>query len=104
MSKLTFFLAMLYGVTSGNVHDGVNDDWYESLKVPGTGASCCNKADCAPTDQWRITGTAYEVVIRGIWTPVPPEKLILNRGNPTGRAVLCQNSTGILCFVPGTTA
>ena len=75
--------------------------WFRGLHVPGTGTSCCSMADCRPTDS-RIVGDHYEVFVEGKWLLVPPDLVLKNLDNPTGRAVVCWTPTaGILCFVRG---
>jgi hypothetical protein len=73
--------------------------WFNSLKQPGSGVSCCSIADCRPVD-YRTVANHYEVFIGGDWLPVPPDKIVTRGDNPTGQAVVCwTKSTGILCFV-----
>jgi hypothetical protein len=73
--------------------------WFESLRQPGTGVSCCSIADCRMTD-YRTAGDGYEAFIEDRWVPVPREKVLDHIDNPTGRAVVCYlPGMGILCFV-----
>ena len=73
--------------------------WFQSLRQPGTGTSCCSIADCRTTD-YRISGDTYEALIDGRWVTVPAEKILQRADNPTGRAVVCWTpALGILCFV-----
>ena len=45
-------------------HDGMHDDWYQSLEVPGTNhASCCNMVDCRPVKDRINKDGNYEVWI-----------------------------------------
>jgi len=75
--------------------------WFNSLKQPDSGISCCSIADCRPVD-YRVVGNHYEAYIEGQWLPVPPEKVLTRADNPTGRAVVCWTRVnGILCFVRG---
>lgn len=75
--------------------------WFESLRQPRSGASCCSIADCRPAD-FRTSGDHYEVKLQRGWTAVPREKILHRLDNPTGRAVVCWTpSVGIMCFVPG---
>lgn len=75
--------------------------WFQSLRQPGTGVSCCSISDCRQTD-FRSVGTHYEVLIDGVWRPVPGDKVLQRMDNPTGRAVVCWTPTmGIMCFVRG---
>ena len=80
--------------------------WFESLKQPGTGASCSSIADCR-TVEFRQDRDGYEVLIDGrwkmsipFWLRVPPNRIIDRIDNPTNRAVVCFTpEAGILCFV-----
>jgi hypothetical protein len=80
--------------------------WFESLKQPGTGASCCSIADCR-TVEFRQDRDGYEVLIDGrwkmsipFWMRVPPNRIIDGIDNPTNRGVVCFTpEAGILCFV-----
>jgi hypothetical protein len=74
--------------------------WYQSLRQPGTGISCCSVADCRSTEA-RISATAeYEALIDGTWLTVPSASILDRVDNPTGRAVVCYvPGRGILCFV-----
>ncbi|CAN5455457.1 hypothetical protein BH10PSE11_BH10PSE11_19890 [soil metagenome] len=81
--------------------------WFKGLKQPGTGAECCSIADCRAVEV-RRDSQGYEVKIgpkwRGssiFWLRVPAERILDERNNPTGGAVLCYTpEAGILCFVP----
>jgi hypothetical protein len=75
--------------------------WFEDLRQPGTGRSCCSIADCRPVD-YRIVENHYEAYIEDQWMTVPPEKILHRFDNPTGRAVVCWTpALGIMCFVEG---
>lgn len=122
--------AVLFFCAPVLAHDHNNpslDSWYQSLQRPDRGSygyqgivSCCNKQDCHPTDAEHRDGDwwARPVIIHeigkegemGEWMRVPPEKVLKNTTNPTGRAVLCHTqswigntfsagSISIYCFV-----
>jgi hypothetical protein len=75
--------------------------WFEGLRQPGTGVSCCSISDCRPTDS-RVVGDHYEALVGGAWRPVPPDRVLPRMDNPTGRAVVCWTPyTGIMCFIRG---
>ena len=76
--------------------------WFESLKQPGTGFSCCSMADCRPTD-YRLGADGYEALLDDKWVRVPAERVLVGHTNPVGRAVVCRSPANgsILCFVPG---
>ena len=78
--------------------------WFQSLRQPETGMSCCDIADCRPTE-YRTVGDAYEVWIDNQWMTVPPRRILQRADNPVGRAVVCWTpQRGIMCFVRGTEA
>jgi hypothetical protein len=73
--------------------------WYQGLKQPGSGVSCCSIADCRQVD-YRVAGGHYEALIESRWTLVPDDKVLQHEWNPTGHAVVCYTPwQGILCFV-----
>ena len=75
--------------------------WFEELRQPGTGRSCCSIADCRPVD-YRIAGDHYEVWIGSQWLAVPKDRILQRFDNPTGHAVVCYTpALGIMCFVEG---
>ncbi len=78
--------------------------WFQSLRQPETGMSCCDIADCRPTE-YRTVGDQYEVWIENQWLPVPPRKILQRADNPVGRGIVCwTKQRGIMCFVRGTEA
>ena len=75
--------------------------WFQSLLQPRTGVSCCSISDCRPADS-RVRDGRYEVFIDDRWMPVPPEKVLERKDNPTGRPIVCYTpQAGIMCFVRG---
>lgn len=84
-------------------------DWFKSLKMPGSGSSCCDVADCAQTKaEWREG--QWWAVVRETWTPVPPDRVLKSPHSLDGEAYLCSNPglapNGVVnplviyCFVP----
>ncbi len=87
--------------------DGTYRAWFQSLRQPATGLSCCSISDCRMTE-YRAGQEGYEVLIdehvipgaKAHWVPVPQDKVLRGIDNPTGRAVVCAHPDGeILCFV-----
>jgi hypothetical protein len=68
-------------------HDHWHEQFYSKLVRKDTRTSCCNLADCVPT-QSRMNGENHEVMVEGEWTPVPPH-LIQNVTAPDGGAHVC---------------
>ena len=56
IGKVIFALWILPAASLVWAHDGIHDQWYESLTVPGTTTGCCGY-DCKPT-QTTIGGRA----------------------------------------------
>jgi hypothetical protein len=73
--------------------------WYRSLKVPGTGQSCCNVTDCRPVDSAWIEGERWHARIGDRIIDIPADR-VLSRENPDGRGILCRSVWEALCFVP----
>jgi len=83
--------------------------WFESMKSP-SGKPCCSYADGHRTE-YETRENMYWVPINQVWTPVPPEVVIFDQGNPFAEAVVWYSPvieggkfTGrqkIICFVPG---
>jgi hypothetical protein len=86
--------------------------WFESMVSP-SGKPCCSYADGHRTE-YEIRENAYWVLIDSVWTAVPPEAVIMDKGNPFPEAVVWYSPviedgkwTGrqkIICFVPGSAA
>ena len=86
--------------------------WFESMVSP-SGKACCSYADGHRT-KYEIRANAYWVPIDTVWTAVPPEAVIMDKGNPFSEAVVWYSPvieggkwTGrqkIICFVPGSAA
>ena len=86
--------------------------WFESMVSP-SGKACCSYADGHRTE-YEIRENAYWVPIDTVWTAVPPEAVIMDKGNPFPEAVVWYSPvieggkwTGrqkIICFVPGSGA
>jgi hypothetical protein len=74
-------------------------NWYRSLKVPGTGQSCCNVTDCRPVDSAWIEGDRWHARIGDRVIDIPANR-VLRRENPDGRGILCRSVWAVLCFVP----
>jgi hypothetical protein len=87
---------------------GDRGDWFESLKMPGTKASCCDLADCHPADaDWR--SNQWWAFVDGEWQAVPQWKVLTSPHSIDGSAYICTGSyswtiggksTPIYCFVP----
>lgn len=89
-----------------------NHDWYQMLKQPGTGYSCCNgeikgangvvvEGDCRPTRAYQNDDGTWQALINGRWTPVPP-RVVLQTLAPDGSSHVCANKSGmIFCFIGG---
>lgn len=96
---------------SGRHNDGhaQQHDWYQELKQPGTGYSCCNGTingilgDCRPTRAYQDDDGAWHALVDGKWVKIPP-RVILPQAtlSPDGRSHICASRGGmIFCFLGG---
>ena len=78
---------------------GENHDWYEGLRMNGSGIGCCGEGECRPVDA-RTSGDHWQALVEDGWIDIPNDKIIHPRTNPIGRAVLCRApSSGVIyCF------
>jgi hypothetical protein len=81
--------------------------WFQSLRQPGSGTSCCDLSDCRPVGA-RIGPSGYEVLLTPAafpvaeerWVGVPAHTILHGKDNPLGRAVVCWTpAKGVICFV-----
>src|SRR3954464_15002000 len=84
-----------------------NHDWYQELKQPGTGYSCCNgtvngiEGDCRPTRAYLQEDGTWKAMIDGRWMPVPP-RVVLKNLAPDGNSHICAGKGGMIyCFIGG---
>jgi len=81
--------------------------WYNSLRQPHEGMSCCALADCRPvamrlgkSHYWVFIGKQFESAPNK-WLEVPND-IVLHVPNNAGQPVACwAPASGLLCFVPG---
>src|SRR5436190_18728838 len=77
-----------------NVGHAENHDWYQKLKQPGTGYSCCNgtvngvEGDCRPTRAYLQDDGTWKAMIDGHWLQVPP-RVVLQKLAPDGNSHIC---------------
>lgn len=78
-----------------------NHDWYNGLRHPSSGASCCDQRDCRPTRAFVDDDGNWRAQLNGRWVKVP-KHAVLNTRAPDGNSHICANEAGIiLCFVGG---
>lgn len=87
----------------------LHEKFYQGWFMPDQpDKSCCNKADCYPTEIKYERGRLYALRREdGRWLPVPPHKIERNRDNPDGRNHICApppnspNGDTVFCFALG---
>lgn len=82
------FAASAYGHDPGEPFA----EWFQSLRSPKTGSSCCSaQRDCKQVDDYRAGKEpgSYEVKYEGAWVSVPADVVLQRIDNPTARPVLC---------------
>ena len=84
-----------------------NHDWYQDLKQPDTGYSCCNgsangiEGDCRPTRAYLTEEGQWRALIDGQWVLIPP-RVVLKQLAPDGRSHICASRSGMIyCFLGG---
>lgn len=92
--------------THGQDH-AQNHDWYQELRQPGTGYSCCNgtmdgiEGDCRPTRAYVTEEGQWCALIDGRWVLIPP-RAVLEQLAPDGRSHICASRSGMIyCFIGG---
>src|SRR3990167_131537 len=96
LAILVAVAVVAFGRTAGA---GERGDWFRSLKQPGSGTSCCDVSDCKRSDAEFRNGQWWAVVA-GEWTPIPPDKELLDRQSIDGEAYVCASPKGLIyCFV-----
>ena len=88
----------------------LHEKFYSTWRMPDNpSASCCNNADCYPTEIQYVDGNIYAKRREdGKFILVPAEKVERNRDNPDGRNHLCapppnfsHTSETVFCFALG---
>ncbi len=105
-------------LVSARAHDGVHDEWFEGLEVPGSHMMCCSKHDCKPVDARIRADGKWEVWIDKVtfpdregyapmeghapdaWVMVPEAAILHGKDNPTGAPIACWYGGVVRCFVP----
>ena len=88
----------------------LHEKFYSTWHMPDNpSVSCCNDADCYPTEIKYVNGDIYAKRREdGKYIPIPAEKVERNRDNPDGRNHLCapppnalHPSDTVFCFALG---
>jgi hypothetical protein len=88
----------------------LHEKFYSTWHMPDNPAlSCCNNADCYPTDIRYVDGRIYAKRREdGKYILIPPQKVERSRDNPDGRNHLCapppglsNSSDTVFCFALG---
>jgi hypothetical protein len=88
----------------------LHEKFYSTWHMPDhPSVSCCNEADCYPTEIKYVDGNIYAKRREdGKYIAIPPEKVERNRDNPDGRNHLCapppealHPSDTVFCFALG---
>lgn len=77
--------------------------WFKSLRMPGSGISCCDVSDCKQTDAvWQGGGWWARSNVSGKVVAIPPAKVLQLPHSIDGEAYLCEGpaSATIFCFIP----
>lgn len=87
--------------------DDHRSNWFNSLKQPSNGITCCNLSDCHETDAKQLADGSWTAVIEDPggkrWTAIPPDKVVKRPLSIDGAAYLCNAVyviNDIYCFIP----
>lgn len=73
--------------------DSRRSDWFNSLKQPSNGISCCNISDCQQTQARQRPDQSWEAVIDDYkghrWVAIPPDKVVKRPLSIDGEAYIC---------------
>jgi hypothetical protein len=82
----------------------LHEKFYSTWHMPDDPTkSCCNMADCYPTEIRIVGGKIYARRREDAkWLPIPPQKVERNRDNPDGRNHLCAPPPTATSYPPDT--
>jgi hypothetical protein len=82
----------------------LHEKFYSTWHMPDNPTrSCCNKADCYPTEIRMLGGSIFARRREdGKFIPVPPQKIEQNRDNPDGRNHICAPPPTAVQYPPDT--
>ena len=113
--RIVFWLAFLIGAAAAQERHhpqqdmALHEKFYSTWYMPDDPSkSCCNKADCYPTEVRMKGGQVYARRREdGQWLLIPPAKIETRRDNPDGRNHLCapppnfSEDRRVFCFALG---
>lgn len=101
---LIFVLGVILGKVDARAED--RGAWFRSLKMPGSGTSCCDISDCKQTQAKYQDG--WWAVVRGTVRFIPDEIILRNKRSIDGEAYVCASNSGppetatLYCFIEPT--
>ena len=110
LSAKTMLAALVAFGAPQRADAGDRASWFQSLRVPGTNASCCDVGDCQRTEaDWRAGH--WWALIDKKWRAIPNESVLTHISSIDGSAYVCAGSATwsisgfgrdppIYCFVP----
>jgi len=91
-------VGLALSVLLSNAGAGDRRQWFESLKVPGTGTGCCSIADCHRTKARLDARGHWWAELRADWwaaakwVAVPPGRVLTDPRSIDGEAYVCQSA------------
>ena len=103
-------IALLTLSSPASATAGGRSAWFQSLRIPGSNASCCDVSDCHRTEaEWRARH--WWAVVNEKWRMIPASSVLTQPASIDGSAYVCAGSSSwsisgfggdapIFCFVP----
>lgn len=104
-----FALLMAYSLADeaeAVARDPSRGAWFQSLRMPTSGKSCCDISDCRQTEARQNVDGSWTAIVNGEWRPIPADRVLQQPVSIDGEAYVCNApdvgfATGVIyCFVP----
>lgn len=90
LAKTMLTALLLFGALQRAEAEG-RSSWFQSLRMPGTNASCCGVGDCHRTEaDWRAG--RWWAVVNKKWREIPHKSVLTHPTSIDGSAYVCAGS------------
>lgn len=111
LAEMVAVLLLVLAISPAHAEPSANADpalapFYRSLQQPGTGALCCDRADCRPVvtrwhggKLWAFIGSQFPDNPEPNWREVPQNVIIHGVPNQAGEPIACWYNREVRCFI-----